>query len=192
MNRNILLWTACVAVILTVIFGTIHVAVQQNERQSANDPQIQMAEDAAAALSAGKSTASVVTSAPSVDLAKSLAPFLIIYDASGKAVAADAILESKIPTPPVGVFTYVEKNGEDRITWQPSTDVRIASVIVRSSGTNPMFVLAGRSLKEVEKREQSLQMQVMFGWVVSMLLVVLAAFFYHRNTGRASRIVLVP
>jgi hypothetical protein len=41
------------AVVTTVLSGLIYLAVQQSYRQSANDPQIQMAEDGAAALENG-------------------------------------------------------------------------------------------------------------------------------------------
>ena len=42
------------SMLLTLACGICYVAVQQTLRQSANDPQIQMAEDAAAALAKGE------------------------------------------------------------------------------------------------------------------------------------------
>ncbi len=38
------------------------------------------------------------------------------------------------------------------MTWQPERRVRIATVVVRYEGRESGFVLAGRSLREVEER----------------------------------------
>ncbi len=163
------------AAALTVAFGTIYATVQQSERQSANDPQIQMAEEAVAALEKGRAPAWLVP-AGEVDLSASLAPVLIIYDANGKALAGNAQLNGKTPGPPSGVFDYARIHREDRVTWQPDPEVRIASVIMSTSSSRPMFVLAGRSLREVEKREQNLTYQVTAGWAASLVVLLLTAF----------------
>lgn len=69
------------AVIVTGFSGLIYTAVQQDLRQSANDPQIQMAEDTATKLAAGQQVQNVVP-AEKVDIATSLAPYIIVFDAS--------------------------------------------------------------------------------------------------------------
>src|SRR4051812_19741980 len=94
--RVFLYWLP-VALIITVLSGLVYVAVQQNFRQSANDPQIQMAEDAAAALEAGAQPQAVVGTGK-VDMARSLAPFLIVYDDQGQPLAASVQLNGQIPT----------------------------------------------------------------------------------------------
>src|SRR5438093_1537518 len=103
----------------------IYAAVQQNYRQSANDPQIQMAEDAAARLSAGESPQALIPG-QAVDLAKSLAPYTIVFDADGQALASGAELDGSSPSPPNGVLDYAETNGQNAITWQPRDGVRSA------------------------------------------------------------------
>ena len=70
------------AVLATAFCGLAYVTVQQALRQDANDPQIQMAEDTAAALDKGAGSDAVLP-AQHVELASSLAPFVILYDASG-------------------------------------------------------------------------------------------------------------
>jgi hypothetical protein len=67
----------------TVLALLVSVAVQQDLRQSANDPQIQMAEDLAADLSTGTDPH---TAAPvrRVNIAWSLAPFIMVFDEAGK------------------------------------------------------------------------------------------------------------
>ena len=45
---------------VTVLSGLVYVAVQQSYRQTANDPQIEMAEDAAAQLEEGRQPQAIV------------------------------------------------------------------------------------------------------------------------------------
>src|SRR5262249_54008481 len=138
----------------TVLCFLVYLAVQQTLRESANDPQIQMAEDAATLFSSGAALSpALLQPAQPIDVAKSLAPFMIFYDDDERVVASTGALRGQPPSPPPGVFDYVRQNGEERGTWQPEPGVRIASVVVRANGTRAGFVLAGRSLREVEKRE---------------------------------------
>ncbi len=152
---------------LTVLSGLIYVAVQQNFRQSANDPQIQLAEDAAAQLGAGQEAQSLVGSTK-VDMAQSLAPFVIIYDQAGHPLASSAQLDGQTPAVTAGVFASVQQSGEDRLTWQPRDGVRIAAVVTRFGGAQPGFVLAGRSLREVESRESQLMQMVGLAWLAAL------------------------
>jgi hypothetical protein len=52
-----------------------------------------------------------------------------------------------------GLLGSMQRPGERRFTWQPEPEVRLASVLVEYDGANPGFVLAGRSLREVERLE---------------------------------------
>ena len=162
------------AVIVTSLSGMLYAVVQQDLRLNANDPQIQMAEDTAAALSSGQAVQTLVPSTK-VDIASSLAPYLIIFDATGKPIAASAQLNGQIPTIPSGVFGSVRQNGEDRFTWQPQAGVRSAVVVTQFKGANSGFVLAGRSLREVEIRESDIQLDVTAGWLVMLFVTLVAA-----------------
>ena len=166
---------------LTILAGTFYVAIQQDMRIGANDPQIQMAEDAAAALARGATPQSLVPDMPRgaarTDISQSLAPFLVIYNANGQPVASTAKIGDELtgttPVPPAGVFAYTASRGEDRLTWQPRPDVRIAAVVEAYpdsfGGDTAGFVLAGRSLREVERRESMLGLEVGLGWLLAML-----------------------
>ena len=77
--------------ITTFVAGTGHVISQQVLRMSANDPQIQMAEDATQRLNSGEDPAHVVPDRK-VDMAASLAPFVTVYDDAGRPVASSANL----------------------------------------------------------------------------------------------------
>ena len=182
---NILrLWLpiAAVAVGLCML---VYLTVQQSLRQGLNDPQIQMAEDAAAAIGQGRAAVDLLPSTQ-VDVASSLAPFLIVYDDTGKVLASSAILHGQAPSLPAGVLEYTRTNGEDRVTWQPEAGVRIAAVVVRYDGAQPGFVLAGRNMREVEKREAQTEQLCFLAIVailaVSLVLVVFGEIFLRGKT----------
>ena len=157
------------AVLATAMSGLVYLVAQQGLRQGANDPQVQMAEDAARALDAGTAPA-VVTGPPTVDVAESLAPFLVVFDADGHALASSGRLDGADPVPPKGVLDNAASDQPNIVTWQPRDGVRIATVTARwGSGT----VMAGRSLREVERREDSLLLLVAAAWAAT--LVALAA-----------------
>src|SRR5579863_1835709 len=79
----------------TGILLICYTGIQQNYRQPLNDPQIQMAEDATTALDSGTSVNQIVPvgSVGTVDLAKSLAPWIGVYDMNGKALVSSGTLD---------------------------------------------------------------------------------------------------
>jgi hypothetical protein len=175
----------------TVLAGLVYVAVQQNFRQNANDPQVQIAEDAAARLSAGASP-QVVASGDPVDLARSLAPYTIVYDAEGGVLASTGSLGGHAPVPPEGVLASATGSGIDTLTWQPQDGVRQAIVVVpwhasSESGT----VLAGRSLREIESREDQLTLMVGAAWLAALgagaVASVLGAYLWLPGFPRSPR-----
>lgn len=171
-----------VAIVVTGLIGIMYAAVQQDIRQGANDPQIQIAEDTATRLAGGEPIQSVVPS-EKVDIATSLAPYVIIFDAHGNPIASSAQLDGQTPTIPMGIFDSVRQNGEDRITWQPQPGVRSAIVVTQFKGSTSGFVIAGRSLREIEKREDGLMQILVAGWVVMMLVTLGATAILFRKSG---------
>ncbi|MBI3740081.1 MAG: hypothetical protein HY258_13620 [Chloroflexi bacterium] len=171
--KNILRVWLPFAVVTTAFCALVYLTVQQALRNGANDPQIQMAEDVADALNSGSSIESVV-SAQKVYFDKSLAPFLVIYDSSGQPVAGSGVLDGRLPVLPNGVLDYAKQNGENRLTWQPNSSVRVAAVIVPFKDG---YVLAGRNLREAEKRE--LQTETFAGviWALALLASLLVVAF---------------
>ncbi len=173
MVKTIIKYWLIIAVIVTGLSWLIYAVVQQDIRQSADDPQIQIAEDSATMLADGRRIQDVMP-VGTVDIAKSLATYLIVFDSTGKPIASSARLSGQIPTIPAGVFDAVRQNGEDRITWQPQSGVRSAVVVTQFKGANSGFVLAGRSLREVEKREDFMLQIVFAGWIAMLLATLLA------------------
>jgi hypothetical protein len=171
--ESILSWLP-LAALIAVLTITIYAAVQQVERGSANDPQIQIATDAANALNAGASPRSLVAATP-IDIASSYAPYLVIYDANAAILATSATVNGQALVPPSGVFSATRSSGLDLITWTPAPGVRSAVAVVPYTHG---YVLSGRSLKLIEDRETNLEYLVGAGGavalVVTFLTVVLA------------------
>jgi hypothetical protein len=164
------------AVIVTAACGLVYLAVQQELRQTANDPQIQIAEDAAAALENGAAVESIVP-AEKVAIERSLAPFVMVFTDRGEVAGSSALLHGQTPQLPAGVLEYVRSHGEDRVTWQPEAGARIAAVVVRYTGSPPGFILAGRSLREVEAREDNALLAAGAAWIVTLGVSLAAVIF---------------
>ncbi|MBI3397529.1 hypothetical protein HY045_03575 [Candidatus Woesebacteria bacterium] len=157
---------------LTVVFFAIYATVQQSYRQGANDPQIQITQDLSASLESG-ATAQNILPPYKLDISKSLSTFVILYDDKTEVVGSTAELDGQTPKPPQGVFDAAKKSGEVRITWEPKTGVRSATVLGYYKGKTPGFVLVGRSLKEVELRELNLELMITAGWGITMIVTLI-------------------
>jgi hypothetical protein len=176
-NKHFLISFIAYGAVITLIFGVSFAMVQQSLRMGANDPQIQLAEDGARALEGGGAPVSVV-SRDIIDVSQSLAPFVIVLDKDEVTPLESSVkLHSTIPVPPKGVLDYALANGENRLTWQPENGVRIALVVVPyTSSARSGFVLAGRSLREVEIRESSAQNMALVGWLISIVIGFVALY----------------
>jgi hypothetical protein len=156
----------CTAAIISIIFGTIYVVVQQSQRRDANYPQIQMSEDTATLLNSGLAPSALTPG--SVDIRNSLKPFTVIYDKSGKPVAGNGYLDNKLPAIPIGVLTASNNKDYSYVSWQPDTNVRVASVTVAS---NKYYVVSGRSLREIEKNEDATFQLTFVGWALALIVL---------------------
>lgn len=156
------------------------VLVQQVIRQSANDPQIQIAGDVAEALVKDKDFKSVIKD-DQIDISKSLAPFIIVFNEKGQPIHSNGDLVGKMPTPPDGTFEYARRNGTDKFTWEPKPGIRIAAVLIYQGKNKEMFVLSGRSLREIEKREKMLQNVTLAGTGTILLSTFITAWLFRKS-----------
>jgi energy-converting hydrogenase Eha subunit F len=179
------LWWLYAAIAVTGVCATIYLAVQQNYRQSLNDPQIQIAEDAAARLDAGDVPAAVVPRMGSlVNLDTSLATWVAVYDASGLPLESSGQLDNAPPQPPKNLFdpstwrslkTFPQSGGnETRVTWQPRDGVRQALIIVHAQ--NGMFVVSGRNMRTTEDRIIQLGENMLLAWAFTLGCLLVASF----------------
>jgi hypothetical protein len=159
------------AVVATGLAGLVYLVAQQDGRWLANEPQVQLAEDAAARLDAGGTPGEQVGPAP-VDIARSLAPFVVVYGTAGTILATDGTLDGQPPAVPAGVLASARATGRDAVTWESRPGIRIATVTVPWNGGT---VLAGRSLRLVEEHADSLEVIVGSGWLATLVALAVAA-----------------
>jgi hypothetical protein len=158
------------AVAATLLSGLVAVVAQQALRTGADSPQLGLAEDAARALDAGSMPAAV-TGPVSVDIGRSLVPFLAVFDDGGHTLSTSGRLDGADPAPPIGVLEHAAAGAPNRVTWQPRDGLRLATVTVRWSGGT---VMAGRSLREVERRVDASQQLVALGWAATLIAIAIA------------------
>ena len=178
LRRTFFRWLQ-LAGLVTALCGLVYLTAQQILRHSANDPQVQMAGDIAAALGAGQPPESVLP--PSrIDFGISLSPFVMVFDDAGRPIASSGRLHGQVPALPAGVPDHVRQTGESRVTWQPERGVRIATTILRYAGSPGGFVLVGRSLRETEQRTADFQLLVGLVWIATLvgLLVLVGVTEY--------------
>ncbi len=170
--KKLLPWLTA-AIILVLIFGTIYVVVQQDQRSDANQPQIELAEDTATQLANAANPHSLVSGR--VDIVNSLAPFILIYNRSGHIVAGNGYYYGVLPQAPIGFLQSSNGKPYSFVTWQPSTSVRIAAVSV---ATNSYYVVSGRSLTEVEKNETKTLLLSAFGGFAALVTLGVGCIWY--------------
>lgn len=152
--------------VTVVLTGLSFAGTQQVIRQDANDPQVQLAEDVTAAMNAGATSKDIVPQT-TVDMEKSLAPFVLIYDKDNKVSGTDAVIGTDKPNVPNGVLDAARSKGSNRVTWEPKSGIRSAIVAMKDKNNN--IIVVGRSIREVEAREQ--QQLIMAAGALGVALV---------------------
>ena len=174
-----------IGIVITMLSGAIFCTAQQIDRQNANDPQVALSLELANRLDVladlgDDEAAKIEVLGPKmideltptyVEISTSLLPYLAIFDDQGNLISSNATLKGEVFHLPSGVFDYTRSHAIDKVTWQPEPAVRQAIVVRRFQGqTTAGFVLAGRSLNEVETRISMLMENVAIGWVAMMVV----------------------
>lgn len=172
LGKTFLFWLPF-AVTVTILCGVVYVTVQYSLRSAANDPQIQMSKDFADAIQSDQT----INMGAQVDMGKSLAPYIILFDNNGKITTSSASFNNKLPKIPGGLLATARKRGELRFTWQLEPEVRQAAVMeyVNRKG----YILVGRSLKEVEIREIQVIDMVFIAWLIGLGSTLFFCFLYQ-------------
>lgn len=170
-----------IIVIATVALGALYIAVQQALRIGADEPQGSMASDVAASLENGARAQDLTKG--QVNISTSMAPFIIVYDKSGKVVAGNGYIDGQVPQVPIGVLRNAGRGKANKVTWKPESKVRIASV---TYATRDYYVLAGRSLKVVESYIDLFTKWIASIWAAIVLLTVGAYAWAVRKEKRTT------
>ncbi|MEO6491068.1 MAG: hypothetical protein ABIO04_14085 [Ferruginibacter sp.] len=173
-------------IIVSVVMLLLYTVMQQSYRTGLNDPQIQIARDISFKLSQGQSAHSLLGD-DTIDAAKSLSPFIVLYDLSGRALLSNGVLAGKLPQLPLGVFETARSNDEHDVSWQPKKGVRIAMVIEKSNALPIGFVAVGRSMREVENRTANMRSMVLIAWIICVS-IILTTWLLHNFSNRKKRL----
>jgi hypothetical protein len=177
-SRPILLYNALVLLALFTVLSLGFVVIEQQAmRQSANDPQLGMAADLADRLAHGAAPASAISS-DQIDMDASPSAFVIAYNEQGLVLASSAQLNGTVPALPRGVLEFARTHGEERVTWAPRRDVRIASIVRHVAGPQGGFVLAGRNLREIEARKDLIFQMAALVWLGLIGIIFVGTFLF--------------
>lgn len=161
-----------IIVAIVAVFGTIYVTAQQVVRLGANDPQVQLAEDLVPNLSGGMDPANLL-GGQKTELGRSLAPFLIVYDAESKVLTSSVELAGNVPIVPKGVLDVAKKEGRNITTWKPKEGLYLAIVVnYYKSPSSEGYIVVGRSLREVDKSLNKILTLVAMAGVVTLAVTL--------------------
>lgn len=168
-------------IVSSVALGTLYAVVHQVVRQSADDPQVQIAQDTAHRLMIDSEYV-LPAMYDRVDMDVDLAPFVIVFDDEAEVMSTTGYMDRRTPVPPLTVFEHAREDGEYRFTWEPAPQVRIAAVLVRYEGARDGYVLSGRSLRETDERLSTMLTIIVSAWiVVASILLFVALIQRPRN-----------
>ncbi|HMR55373.1 MAG TPA: hypothetical protein PKD34_02160 [Candidatus Doudnabacteria bacterium] len=180
--RAIAIFVTLVALV-SVLFISICYSARTVFRQQANDPQIEVTEQVAGIVRQGVPIDAIVSSAEQIDLNSSKALFVMIFDNERTMTGSSAQLNGEAPSIPSEVFDKANEMGEYRFDFQPAENLKFAGVMKKID--NSAYVLAGRSLSEMETRVAALEQPLWIGWIISVLVSLLLTVLLRPSTNIA-------
>jgi hypothetical protein len=189
-NHVLKIWVP-IAWVITLLCGLLFCSLQFLVRSEADTSQIQYAQDIATSLYNNETPS--VNLSNSVDIEKSIAPFVVLYNSNGVPVDGTGKLAGNLPNLPSGVLQETRKRTEHRLTWQPNGTTRIAAVIrYYQNDKHAGYVLAGKNLRETEQAINSLLILISSVWAFALIssLVLLAFIQSPRHYTRKAHTLL--
>jgi hypothetical protein len=145
--KNIFIFWIIIMFLVTFTCMLTYLVTQQILRLGANKLPVQLAIETSIKLKSGQSAKDAIP-AEIIDITKSLNTFVMVYDKDKNLIAASGMMGSIEPVYPKGVLSYVDKIGEERVTWQPQVGLRFATVAIK---VDDNYIIAASSLLETEK-----------------------------------------
>ena len=114
-----------------------------------NMPLLQLAQSVETEIRAGVKTSEILKG-QEIDLSVNQGPFITLYSLDKKVLGSSQHLSDQILTLPSGVLDHARTRGEVRLTWQPTRELRFATI----TDFMPTFgyISISQSLKETEAR----------------------------------------
>lgn len=163
-----------------LLIMTSYVFVQQEGRSSINIPLLQEIQSVEADLQAGVNPSEMLKG-KQIDLSINQSPFITLYALDKKVIGSSQYLSGKTLTLPIGVLDNARVKGRARVTWQPTSALRFASITdyVPTFG----YVSVTQSLQETEARTT----RSMWLALVALLLGALMSGFGFLLFARADK-----
>lgn len=124
--------------------GCTFVAFQQSQRLNAYQPAVTAAKQTVFGLKHGQKPKHAL---PIITDVSTNTPFVLIYDNNKKFVVSSANVTDMEFKYPDASLTYINKHSQNRMTWQPKTGYRYATVGIKYKN---YYVIGAYSLKEAE------------------------------------------
>jgi sensor histidine kinase regulating citrate/malate metabolism len=164
--------------VLVFVCALLYVTNQQSLRLAADDALVDQAHGIATTLKSQSAKGAQASNL--VDVANSNQLFVIILDKDNKDLYSTAQVDGATPVLPSDAIKAANDSGENRLTWSPKKDVRLATVVVPyTSPDEKGVVVVGKSLKEVEQRTQNIGKTILIGGAIGLvvLFAVLAILY---------------
>ena len=168
--KSILIFWVIIIFLVTFTCLLTYIVAQQLTRLGANDLPVKLATETSIKLEKGQSPDNSITG-ETVDISKSLETFVMIFDKDKNLIATSAMMGNVEPVYPKGVLNYVDRIREERVTWQPETGLRFATVVIK---TGDNYTVAGRSLQEPERLIGIIGNLVFFAWLACAVFSTIA------------------
>jgi hypothetical protein len=181
-----------VIIIFLVTFSSLlsYIVAQQVIRLGADNLPVTFAIETTIKLEKGQNPADSVP-VETIDILKSLETFVMIFDKDKNLIATSAMMGSESPVYPKGVLDFVEKAGENRVTWQPvagsprESSYRFATVALKSGN---YYIVAGRSLKEPERLIDVIGTLILTAWTACVVFSTIALIIIYIFMKKASKL----
>jgi hypothetical protein len=95
----------------------------------------------------------------------------MVFDKNKNLLATSGMMGNDRPSYPKGVLDHVDQKGEARVTWQPQTGLRFATVAIKF---DKGYIVAARSLHETENLISIIGRLVLMAWVAFFACSIIA------------------
>ena len=176
LDRRFFTW-----ILLAFLFGlsilTSYFFVQQEGRSSINIPLIQIEQSVKESLATGM-TAKQVLAGREIDLSANQNPFITLYSANKKVIGSSSHYQGVTLLLPIGILDRSAREGEVRVTWQPTRDLRFATVTEFVPGFG--YISVAQSLKEVENLAMANLWRALAIWLIGATVIGLSLVLQDR------------
>jgi hypothetical protein len=179
-NRRFFTWVMLIFLLGLSIMSSYFFS-QQDARSAINVPLIQTVQSAEALLAAGASTEQIIAGRE-IDLSSNQNPFITLYSTNKSVIGSSAHMSGKILLIPNGILDRARREGEVRVTWQPTRHLRFASVTQYLP--NYGYVSVAESLKEVENEATRNLWRALALWIFGAVTLGAGMILIPRVTRR--------